>query len=172
MRVLELLRTKRETPGSTENKPGDQDEGLNATAPLTVTVFSPYSRQVRLLRERLSNSPRLAPHTEVHTIDGFQGREAEVIVFTTVRSNANADIGFLADERRLNVALTRSQLARIIIGDETTLKGDAGRTKPRGVGDETTQNEVEDETAKKGHEVWDRAVKDCARVELPVPNDS
>lgn len=36
-----------------------------------------------------------------------QGREAEVVVFSTVRCNSKSSIGFVSDERRLNVAITR-----------------------------------------------------------------
>ncbi|KAG9103719.1 hypothetical protein FRC06_008576 [Ceratobasidium sp. 370] len=141
--ILQLLRTQRNASGSSGGIPGDPEPSQNAVAPLSVTILSPYSRQVRLLRARLADiSPAIAANTEAHTVDGFQGREAEVIVFTTVRSNASADIGFLDDERRLNVALTRAQLGRIIIGNESTLCA------------------RKEDTQLPQWEVWDRAVRD------------
>ena len=60
--------------------------------------------QVRLLRERLADVPGL----EIDSVDGFQGREKEAIVVSLVRSNPEGEIGFLADTRRTNVALTRA----------------------------------------------------------------
>ena len=58
---------------------------------------------------------------EIDTVDGFQGREKEVIIFTMVRSNERREIGFLADTRRTNVALTRARRKLIVIGDSATL---------------------------------------------------
>ena len=60
---------------------------------------------------------------EVRTVDGFQGREKEVILFSAVRSNPDRTVGFLADERRLNVAITRARRGLILVGDDATLAG-------------------------------------------------
>jgi superfamily I DNA and/or RNA helicase len=57
----------------------------------------------------------------VDTIDGFQGQERDIIVISLVRSNSKGEIGFLADTRRMNVALTRAKRKLIVIGDSATL---------------------------------------------------
>lgn len=79
-----------------------------------IGIISPYADQVNLIKSR---SP-----LEVKTVDGFQGREKEIIIISTVRSNDKGKIGFLSDLRRLNVALTRAKRKLIIIGNKNTLK--------------------------------------------------
>jgi len=90
-----------------------------------VGVITPYRAQQESLRQLL-RGPRLqmGPNT-VATVDGYQGRECEVIVFNTVRAPEAAQnskgIGFLADERRLNVALTRAKSLLVVVGHARTL---------------------------------------------------
>ncbi len=94
-----------------------------------IGVVTPYTAQVRLLTDLFSEGGgfdeggRFAG-LEVRSVDGYQGREKEVIVFCTVRSNPDGDIGFLADQRRLNVAVTRARRGLVVIGDATTLRRD------------------------------------------------
>lgn len=89
------------------------DAGL---APTEIAVISPYSAQVRLLREQLKHSD-----IEVDSVDGFQGREKEAVLVSLVRSNRDGEIGFLEDVRRMNVALTRARRKLIVVGDSATI---------------------------------------------------
>lgn len=81
-----------------------------------IAIIAPYAAQVRLLRGRLDT-----PDLEIDTVDGFQGREKEVVLITMVRSNDRGEIGFLSDTRRTNVALTRAKRKLIVVGDSATL---------------------------------------------------
>jgi DNA polymerase III delta prime subunit len=88
--------------------------------PAQMGVITPYRAQVRVLRERLADVPGL----EIDSVDGFQGREKEAIVFSFVRSNNEGEIGFLSDTRRTNVALTRARRKLLAVGDSATLASD------------------------------------------------
>jgi superfamily I DNA and/or RNA helicase len=81
-----------------------------------VAVIAPYAAQVRRLREELA-----VPGLEIDSVDGFQGREKEAVVLSLVRSNPQGEIGFLADVRRTNVALTRARRKLLVVGDSATL---------------------------------------------------
>jgi senataxin len=76
-----------------------------------VGVVSPYKGQVRAIQDKLTGA--LAMHdkfsVKVRSVDGFQGAEEDVIIFSAVRSNTAGKIGFLADTNRTNVALTRAK---------------------------------------------------------------
>lgn len=88
----------------------------NTTIP-SIAVLAPYARQVETLKDLQSDD------IVVSSIDGFQGREAETVVFCTTRCNVHAEIGFLKDLRRLNVVLTRGRRACVVVGDRATLTG-------------------------------------------------
>ncbi len=81
-----------------------------------IAVIAPYAAQVRLLREQLP-----VPGLEIDSVDGFQGREKEAVVISLVRSNPRAEIGFLQDVRRMNVAMTRARRKLLMVGDSATL---------------------------------------------------
>ncbi|MEL7499329.1 MAG: AAA domain-containing protein [Planctomycetota bacterium] len=85
-------------------------------APSEIAVIAPYAAQVRLIRDLYEGDG-----LEIDTVDGFQGREKEAVIISMVRSNAKNEIGFLADRRRMNVALTRARRKLVVIGDSGTL---------------------------------------------------
>jgi hypothetical protein len=87
-------------------------------------VISPYRLQVQYLRQLIIKDDFLRPLRKlitVHTVDGFQGQERDVIFLSLVRANADGNIGFLSDLRRINVAITRARMKLIIYGDTSTL---------------------------------------------------
>lgn len=87
-------------------------------------LISPYKAQVHYLRGLIKRDAFFKPYRQlitVHTVDGFQGQERDVILISLVRANDNGQIGFLHDLRRMNVAITRARMKLIIIGDSETL---------------------------------------------------
>eukprot|EP01114_Cavostelium_apophysatum_P005939 TRINITY_DN1711_c0_g1_i1.p1 TRINITY_DN1711_c0_g1~~TRINITY_DN1711_c0_g1_i1.p1 ORF type:complete len:776 (+),score=214.40 TRINITY_DN1711_c0_g1_i1:124-2451(+) len=106
-------------------------DDLLATGELTadnIGVISPYSGQIRKLTEIFSQNGDLQSgryhKLNINSVDGYQGREKEVIIFSTVRANAGGRVGFLKDWRRLNVAITRARRGLIVVGHQKTLEND------------------------------------------------
>lgn len=97
---------------------GAGGEGKGEEKKPSIAVLTGYTAQVTLLTKMLAG---LGSHIEVCSVDGFQGREAEIVVFVTVRCNPHQEIGFLKDRRRVNVAPTRAKRGVILIGNESTL---------------------------------------------------
>ena len=102
-----------------------------------IAVITPYNAQVSLLSGLLKTA---FPAVEVGSVDGFQGREKEAVVVTLVRSNVDeaggggggrgeAEVGFLAEKRRLNVAMTRPRRQLCVIGDSETVRRGSGFLK-------------------------------------------
>ncbi|KAL9247944.1 hypothetical protein vseg_021317 [Gypsophila vaccaria] len=89
-------------------------------SPKAIAIQSPYVAQVQLLRERLLEIEE-ARGVEVATIDSFQGREADAVIISMVRSNTMGAVGFLGDSRRMNVAITRARKHVAIICDSSTI---------------------------------------------------
>jgi superfamily I DNA and/or RNA helicase len=83
--------------------------------PEQIAVISPYSAQVKYLRGKIKHA------IEIDSVDGFQGREKDAVIVSLVRSNPEGDVGFLADTRRMNVAMTRAKRKLIVIGDSATI---------------------------------------------------
>lgn len=76
-----------------------------------VAIISPYSQQVSLLKKifRQNLGQEFNNKVEINTVDGFQGREGNIVIFSCVRASGSKGIGFLSDVRRMNVALTRAK---------------------------------------------------------------
>ncbi|KAJ9614375.1 hypothetical protein H2200_002511 [Cladophialophora chaetospira] len=83
-----------------------------------IAVVTPYNAQLSLLSSMLKEK---YPNIELGSVDGFQGREKEAVVVSLVRSNAEKEVGFLAEKRRLNVAMTRPKRHLCVIGDSETV---------------------------------------------------
>lgn len=86
-----------------------------------VGVITPYAAQRRLLERPKASDDLIPLECEVKTVDGFQGREKDVILLDTVRTNKRKSAGFISDPKRLNVALTRARRLVVIIGSIRTL---------------------------------------------------
>jgi predicted DNA helicase len=90
----------------------------------SIAVISPYKTQVHHLRELILQAEELKPYSKqisINTIDSFQGQERDVVYISLTRSNTQNNIGFLADTRRMNVALTRAKKKLVVIGDSATI---------------------------------------------------
>ena len=99
-----------------------------------IGIIAPYAAQVRAIKRLL---PGLQPNRrtrfdappapdsmealEVSTVDGFQGREKDAVVLSATRSNEKGDVGFLADARRMNVAVTRARMHCVLVCDTDTV---------------------------------------------------
>jgi chemotaxis protein histidine kinase CheA len=82
-----------------------------------IVIIAPYSAQCSLLKKQIPTIP-------VHTVDSFQGKEADVVILTTVR--VGKSVGFWSDYRRLNVGLTRAKHGLRVVGDIATWKRQTG----------------------------------------------
>lgn len=87
-----------------------------------IVILSPYKQQVNLLKRLLSENKTLKGiAVEVSTIDGIQGREKSIVFLSTVRSGHGRGIGFVDDDRRINVAITRAKHSLIVFGHSAAL---------------------------------------------------
>jgi regulator of nonsense transcripts 1 len=147
----------KELPGKSKENPGQEklcvhicklliSHPSDQTTSHSIVVLTPYARQVEVLKRKLSSIPS---NIEVSSIDGFQGREADIIVFVTVRCNHHGKIGFLEDMRRMNVALTRARSALIVVGNRATL----------------TEGTADEEASS----MWRRMLGRLVEVKLDVP---
>jgi predicted DNA helicase len=112
--------TSRENPGEAQLVKDIAERLLNrGIRPEDIAVISPYDDQVAQIKRMLH-----VEGLEIKTVDGFQGREKEVVIVSFVRSNKSGTIGFLKDLRRLNVSITRAKRKLVLIGDSNTLESE------------------------------------------------
>ena len=101
--------------------PADHEDDL-----LTIGVIAPYRAQINYLKDAIEENDELVGLMEhrmlsVGTVDSFQGQERDIIAISLTRSNAQAEIGFLSDIRRMNVGMTRARRKLLLVGDSSTL---------------------------------------------------
>ena len=84
----------------------------------TVGVITPYKGQKKLLQEKIQALSLSNIKVDVNTIDGFQGQERQVIIFSSVRASEegsdSSSIGFMGSVQRMNVALTRAKHGLVV----------------------------------------------------------
>jgi len=138
------MRSQPQTPPT--DPPSTPPAGIlstHATSIASIALLTPYRAQLAALRSALASEPRAQSDAaaarvalDVSTVDGFQGREADVVIVTCVRAQAGgaaaqsdrgssqySRIGFLADVRRMNVVLTRARRAMWVVCHAATLAG-------------------------------------------------
>lgn len=98
---------------------------VGAGKKLDIGIVSPYKQQVEKLRHHFEQRYDTGKETmtlEIQTVDSLQGREKDIIFMSCVRAHPTAQtVGFLADVRRMNVAITRAKASLWIIGNADTL---------------------------------------------------
>lgn len=90
--------------------------GLSAKS---IGIIAPYRAQVTLLKNEMDS---MYSDIEVSTVDQYQGRDKEVIIYSCTKNTIAKDVGILNDKRRITVAITRAKHKLIMIGDVTIMK--------------------------------------------------
>ncbi|KAL1367109.1 hypothetical protein AAHE18_02G028200 [Arachis hypogaea] len=89
---------------------------------ISVGIITPYKLQLKCLQrefEEVLNSEE-GKDLYINTVDAFQGQERDVIIMSCVRASSHG-VGFVADIRRMNVALTRARRALWVMGNANAL---------------------------------------------------
>jgi hypothetical protein len=86
---------------------------------ITVAIISGYIAQVNRLSQMTNRNASDWPLLKIssNSVDAFQGKQADVCIYSVTRSNRGRRLGFLNEEPRLNVALSRAKSALILVGD-------------------------------------------------------
>ena len=101
-----------------------QTQMRHAVSPNDIGIITPYIGQKIYLKDLLKKTlVNFNPVSlEIESVDSYQGREKKVILISTVRSNDSNEIGFINDERRMNVMQTRAKCLMIVVGNANCLK--------------------------------------------------
>ncbi|KAF6151726.1 hypothetical protein GIB67_002009 [Kingdonia uniflora] len=88
-----------------ELKPSQNNSGPDYSSSSQIAIISPYGDQMKLFRDGFRDKFGIESDklVDINTVDGFQGREKVVAIFSCVRANKNKSIRFVADSRRMNV---------------------------------------------------------------------
>eukprot|EP01062_Namystynia_karyoxenos_P068725 TRINITY_DN636_c0_g1_i7.p1 TRINITY_DN636_c0_g1~~TRINITY_DN636_c0_g1_i7.p1 ORF type:complete len:1277 (+),score=548.10 TRINITY_DN636_c0_g1_i7:143-3973(+) len=116
---------ERGTQGTSRSNPEEAMAVLQILAMVTaqgkvrwsdIGIITPYSAQVRELQHRmlLTYGRDVRDNVEVRSVDGFQGREKDVIILSLVRANTNGNLGFVDEWRRINVSLSRAKYGLLV----------------------------------------------------------
>ncbi|KAF7842677.1 putative helicase MAGATAMA 3 [Senna tora] len=89
-----------------------------------LAIISPYAQQVKLFQKRFEETFGVSSEklVDICTVDGCQGREKDIAIFSCVRASKDRGIGFVEDVRRMNVGITRAKSAILVVGSASTLK--------------------------------------------------
>lgn len=91
-----------------------------------IAIISPYRHQVKLFRDKFRDTFGVESDkvVDINTVDGFQGREKDVAIFSCVRASKDKGIGFVSDFRRMNVGITRARSSVLVVGCASALRKD------------------------------------------------
>uniref|UniRef100_A0A8C1G458 RNA helicase n=1 Tax=Cyprinus carpio TaxID=7962 RepID=A0A8C1G458_CYPCA len=108
-------------------------KGLPKLSANDIGIITPYRKQVEKIRKALNTVAELNKWKEIKvgSVEEFQGQERRVIIVSTVRSSVNYvkmdqdfNIGFLSNEKRFNVAMTRAKALLVVVGNPVILSKD------------------------------------------------
>uniref|UniRef100_A0A672R5S5 RNA helicase n=1 Tax=Sinocyclocheilus grahami TaxID=75366 RepID=A0A672R5S5_SINGR len=112
-------------------------KGIAKISPKEIGIIAPYRKQVEKIRKAIKLHRELKSflgieELKVGSVEEFQGQERKVIIVSTVRSDKKHiildetfNIGFLKNEKRFNVAVTRAKSLLIMVGNPIILRTDA-----------------------------------------------
>uniref|UniRef100_A0A671YUB4 RNA helicase n=1 Tax=Sparus aurata TaxID=8175 RepID=A0A671YUB4_SPAAU len=112
-------------------------KGLPKLSPKDIGIIAPYRKQVEKITKALKSVTALKRWSDlaelkVGSVEEFQGQERKIIIISTVRSSLHYvkmdeefNIGFLSNEKRFNVAVTRARSLLIVVGNPVILNKDS-----------------------------------------------